>query len=815
MGVKSRIGRALLAVVAVAAIGSQGAVAQAVEPAADVAADWKFQQSNTTGSIDGGDLVVKDVSGNGNDLTMQVYGKGDYRLSDYVSWSDLSMNGDAGGSLRLNGDSDLANKKNLAARDPKGADFITGEDAPINDEQFADGYTIEFVYYLPDDFNAGQDQWMGMIARQSVNNNMDEHEMGSMSLAISNCKETQFKAANKDNESTANTEDPNNGVTSWGVTMDHGGVWYHIAVVSDGQNVVTYLNGAEGFRNINANGDGLYADPTDGRFRIGSSYYNDTFDTSVIDKADLDKFLRGNLQEVRISRGAVDQSQWLIPNPTDYIGEYGTNDRFALENASVHNMVFVPDTQNTIRWRPEVMDAAIDGLAADAASQNVTNIVSLGDIVDNWDSEDQWNRADEVFGRLQAIGVPFLEQPGNHDYNAWNDQAGSYGAPGSRRATNYLRHFGPDSEFGARQRERHGFVYSPDGMSSYVLVDNGSYEYLVVNIDMGAVTGNSSATGNDDMRWFEQVLRDHPDNPTVVVSHDIFKCSDSNPNEISLDDDGGYNGEGGDSEGAGSKIWNIVRKYDQVFMMYGGHNHGSGQMTLVNDSGHEVLGLLADYQFGYNGGNAFMQYVSFDEANGRLAMRTYSPYAATLADGERSFFDVNFLTGEGNVYEQDFDFETRFAGMKHSADYDLQQRIVSVVRGIAALNPQDPDKDQVKTLYDMYVAFPDDVKADFGDAADPSTQAGFITAAYQRLFPADQPAEDGSQDGDGTQDGGRPSGGQTAGDGGTVAEDEGETRPGRLSDTGSAVSGVVALAVAVAAAGTAMALVRRRLTRRR
>ena len=57
--------------------------------------------------------------------------------------------------------------------------------------------------------------------------------------------------------------------------------------------MVTYTNGAKAFRNINKNGNGLYADPTDGRFRIGSSYYNDTFDTSQYNKDDFDKFLRG------------------------------------------------------------------------------------------------------------------------------------------------------------------------------------------------------------------------------------------------------------------------------------------------------------------------------------------------------------------------------------------------------------------------------------------------------------------------------------------------------------------------------------------
>ena len=101
----------------------------------DVVADWKFQQAHSTGSIDGGDLVIKDMSGNGNDLHMQTYGKNDYKLSDYVNWSSNSMNGDGGGSLKLNGDSDLAHKKDHPEqRDPKGADFITASGAPITKE---------------------------------------------------------------------------------------------------------------------------------------------------------------------------------------------------------------------------------------------------------------------------------------------------------------------------------------------------------------------------------------------------------------------------------------------------------------------------------------------------------------------------------------------------------------------------------------------------------------------------------------------------------------------------------------------------------
>lgn len=807
-----KMGFTALAVAALVAPSGVASAAQADNAKPDVVADWKFQKSNSTGDIDDGNVVIKDASGNGNDLRMETYGKGDYKLSDYVSWDTKSMNGDANGSLKLNGDSDLAHKKqNHELRDPKGADFITVDNAPINKETFAKGYTLEFVYYLPDDFNAGSDAWMGIAARQSANSGMDEHEMGSMSLAISNCKETQFKAANVDNQSTQNTSDPNNGVTSWGVTMDHGGVWYHIAIVSDGTNVVTYTNGAKAFRNINKNGNGLYADPTDGRFRIGSAYYNDTYDTSKYDKEDFDKFLRGNLQEVRFSRGAVQQNEWVIPNPTETIKEYGTNDKFVLANPSVNTMVFLPDTQNTIRWVPDVMDKAIDQLDAEAASQHVSNIVSLGDIVDNWDSIEQWEYSKLFFDRLQNTGIPFLEQPGNHDYNG--SQHG-YGWPGGRVASNYLTYFGPDSAFGAKQKAN-GFTYSPDGMSSYVTVDNGSYKYLIVNIDMGAVTGNSSATSNDDMRWFEQVLKDHPNNPTVVVSHDIFMCSDSHPNQIALDTDRGYNAEGGDSEGAGSKVWNIVKKYNQVFMMYSGHNHGSGQMTLTNDSGNQVLGLLADYQFGYNGGNAFFQYIGLDEAANKLTMRTYSPYSASLKDSERSFFDVNFLTGEGNVYSQDFDFAKRFAGYEHSASYDRQQEIVKVVRGIGALTDT-ADADTVKALYQQFKALPDATRAEFGDEADASSLAGKLAAAYKKATAG----EGGQQPQQPDQNGGntpndkpntKPSTKPNTNNGSHQAANNGK-RPQGLSRTGASITlaAVVAVAALVLGGATVMVVRRRR-----
>ena len=98
--------------------------------------------------------------------------------------------------------------------------------------------------------------------------------------------------------------------------------------------------------------------------------------------------------------------------------------------------------------------------------------------------------------------------------------------------------------------------------------------------------------------------------------------------------------------------------------MVGGHSHGYGVLELTNAFGNKVHSVLADYQFAYNGGNALMKFAEFDEAGGKIRISTFSPYAATLSDSERTFFDVNYMTGIGNYDEIEIDFIKRFSNFK-------------------------------------------------------------------------------------------------------------------------------------------------------
>ena len=113
-------------------------------------------------------------------------------------------------------------------------------------------------------------------------------------------------------------------------------------------------------------------------------------------------------------------------------------------------------------------------------------------------------------------------------------------------------------------------------------------------------------------------------------THDLQNCSDTQPSAIKL-------------SANGTKLWNLVKGYDQVFMMVGGHSHGAGIETLTNDNGKPVISILTDYQFAYNGGNGLFRYLEFDEKDNKIYYSAYSPYVASLSEEQKTFFDVNFL----------------------------------------------------------------------------------------------------------------------------------------------------------------------------
>ena len=124
----------------------QAAEASGKEVESATVADWKLGENYAKEGtqIADGTLQMIDQSGNGNDLKMQFYdGKKVTEsvpnadvLNENLHFSEETMNGSSDGCMEFDGNSESG----------KGADLVTVDDAPINQEKFENGYTIEFLY---------------------------------------------------------------------------------------------------------------------------------------------------------------------------------------------------------------------------------------------------------------------------------------------------------------------------------------------------------------------------------------------------------------------------------------------------------------------------------------------------------------------------------------------------------------------------------------------------------------------------------------------------------------------------------------------
>lgn len=558
-------------------------------------ADWLFSESGVMrGTLEGGNLQLEDLSGNGNDLVMRTYGAG-----GGVSFSDDEMYSDQG-SMFFNGSG------------ANGSDFVTVDSAPINSEQFQNGYTFEIVYKMPEDWTT-KDRWTSLISRLGKCTTIDdEGEDITSTITVSNCKEIQVIASNAADSHTMSS-------AAWSIAMDKAQVWYHIVVTCDNNVIRTFVNGCESFRDYVSNNAmrGLYADPADGRFRIASRVMGGY----------PYRFTRGYIQQIRISSGVLDRSGWLVQNPEDYIGEYGSSEPFRDVADGNYNLVFLPDIQNTVKFKSDVIMSAVNWMVQNKTTAQIKAVAALGDLVEDYYDDTQWSVASNALMTLAGGGIPTLAVAGNHDDNSGTN------------TWYYNKYFGAASAYMSLMGER--VTLSPSGMSSYMKVDAGSYTYLIISLGMYMIE-NAAETA-----WFENALRENASLPAIVVSHDLQNCSSSAPNEIALSLRGLY-------------VWEMVRRHDNVFMMIGGHSHGYGNEVLTNDYGNDVFSILADYQFSYNGGNALFKFAEFDERNNRINLSTFSPYAASMDESDKTFFDVTYMTGKGNDDVLEINFAQRF-----------------------------------------------------------------------------------------------------------------------------------------------------------
>ncbi|MBM9510528.1 LamG-like jellyroll fold domain-containing protein [Actinacidiphila acididurans] len=190
---------------------------------------WRFDAQGAPGTSLTSGQTVRDLSGQGNDLTVvTVPGT----AADALTWSD-DHHPDQPGHASL---------KFVGGRNPvHGTYLTTAAQAPLNAETFASGYTIETFVMMPLDWDAGNNGWASILSRRGSASAAGKHGKNTdpgepvVQFAISNNgREPQF------NHYPLNDTYP---TTNWG----HGLVelrWWHLAVVNDGRYTKLYVEGA-------------------------------------------------------------------------------------------------------------------------------------------------------------------------------------------------------------------------------------------------------------------------------------------------------------------------------------------------------------------------------------------------------------------------------------------------------------------------------------------------------------------------------------------------------------------------------------------
>ncbi|UNK18902.1 metallophosphoesterase [Paenibacillus sp. N3/727] len=246
-------------------------------------AHWRFENRTTSEGqavAGNGTPVVRDLTNQGNDLYRKDAGNAS--PEDLIWYKGNSQNPQSRSGIRFFGDK----------TQEKGSYLQTSDNAPLNKQNFENGYTVEAIVKLSPDFQSDKHSWMGILGR--LGTGKDAGKMAGdadaplATMSVSSLREIQWAVypVNYDSEQT-----------NWSWEMDDN--WHHISIVNDRTSTTMYIDGVEVLRNPDTRAYGLTS--VDQPWMVGASHYANK----------LDGVFNGWISEVRLVDRALDKKDFL------------------------------------------------------------------------------------------------------------------------------------------------------------------------------------------------------------------------------------------------------------------------------------------------------------------------------------------------------------------------------------------------------------------------------------------------------------------------------------------------------------------------
>lgn len=336
-------------------------------------------------------------------------------------------------------------------------------------------------------------------------------------------------------------------------------------------------------------------------------------------------------------------------------------------------IVATGDTQYYSEVFPGKMEAqtqwAVDHKAD--GTYNVAFLSHQGDIARRGYSSFQTGNADKAFDKLDAGGVPYAVAIGNHDFDNQFDDLDHHIS-----SANFAQNFGEGRFAG---RPNFGGA-SLDGRNYYQTFQADGVTFLSITLEW-----EPSQAAID---WAQGVINAHRNLPTIINTHEYLS---SNTTRTTTPLDKTIDGSGQYVYNAGSGIWTkLVQPNKQIFMVLSGHTGPLYAHQTSANAGGSVFEILTHLEGRPNGGDGWMQLLTFDPANSVINVKTYSP---TLNQ---------YDTAADAQYSLPIDFATRFnfsatAGAPIANDDTIVLAPGASVTFDARANDYDPNGDLLGT----------------------------------------------------------------------------------------------------------------------
>lgn len=196
-------------------------------------------------------------------------------------------------------------------------------------------------------------------------------------------------------------------------------------------------------------------------------------------------------------------------------------------------------------------------------------VAQLGDLVESFPSDPQWQRANQYMATLDFAGVPNSVLPGNHDVNIVTWEAPLFDAyfPPSRYAQASWN--SPAASYGGYLGQN---LFGPDPIDrkkkdNFALFSERELDFVLINLEY--------ESPDYALEWAQKVLNAYPDRRAIIATHG-FITTGGNRTTFTTREDAGIN--------SSVQVWDelIYNNYN-IFLVVNGHWH-DGELSEAHRS---------------------------------------------------------------------------------------------------------------------------------------------------------------------------------------------------------------------------------------